>query len=81
MESIASAGLYFTTHGVNMSFVMPEFSSSRIINHHSHVNNDKGKPYICHEMLIGCALTVQLILLSDFKRQVLQWDGVNILMK
>ena len=37
-----AAGVYCTTHDVKVPFFMPEFSSSKIINHRLHVNNNKG---------------------------------------
>ena len=35
------AGMYCTTHDVKVPFCMPELSSSKIINHRFHVDNDK----------------------------------------
>ena len=32
-------------------------------------------------MIIGCEVMVQLGLLDDCKRKVLQWDGVTVTMK
>ena len=60
---------------------MPFFSSSKIIQHHFHVNNDKGELGIGYDMIIGRDLMLQLGLSNDFKCQVLQWDGVNVPMK
>ena len=57
---------------------MPEFSSSKIINHRFHVNNSKGKSGIGYGMIIGRDLMVQLGLAADFKCQVLQWDGPTV---
>ena len=60
---------------------MPEFSSSKIINHHFHVDNEKGESGIGYDMTIGCDLMVQLGLTADFKHQVLQWDGATVHLK
>ena len=60
---------------------MPEFSSSRIINHRFHVDNDKGESVIGYYMIIGHDLMVQLGLTAKFKRRVLQWDGATVNMK
>ena len=60
---------------------MPEFSSSNIINHHLHVNNDKGESEIGYVMIICRDLMVQLGLTAKFKCQILQWDGANVHMK
>ena len=60
---------------------MPEFSSSKIINHCFHVNNDKGESSIGHGMITGRDLIVQLGLTVKFKRQLLQWYGSTVNMK
>ena len=60
---------------------MPEFSSSKIINHCFHVNNDQGESGIGYDMIIGCDLMIQLCLTFDFKHQVLQWYGATVHMK
>ena len=52
-----------------------------MINHHFHVDNDKGDSGIGYYMIIGRDLMVQLGLTSKFKRQVLQWDGATVHMK
>ena len=36
------AGPYFMIHNVKMPFCMPDFSSSKIILHHFHFDNDEG---------------------------------------
>ena len=59
---------------------MQEFSSSKIISHHFHVENNEGKLGIGYDMIIGCDLMLQLGPLDDFKRQLLQWDGVTATM-
>ena len=53
-------------------FFVPEFSSSKIINHISHVDNDKVGSRIGYDMIIGRDLMVQLGLTAEFKRQVPQ---------
>ena len=68
-------------HDVKVTFCMPEFSSSKIIEHQFHVKNDKGKSGIGYDMIIGRDLMVQLGILSDFKCQLLQWDGTTVPMK
>ena len=73
--------MYCNTHDVKVPFCIPEFSSSNIINHLFHGNNDKGKSGIGYDMIIGRDLMVQLGLTADFKRQVLQWDGATVHMK
>ena len=60
---------------------MPEFSSSKIINHSFHIDNDKGESGIGYDMIIGRDLMVQLGLTSNFKRQILQWYGATVNMK
>ena len=62
-------------------FFMPEFSSINIIEHQFHVNNDKGESVIGYDMIIDHDLVVQLDLPADFKRQILQQDGVTVTMK
>ena len=60
---------------------MPGFSSSKIINHHFHIDNNKGKSGIGYDVIIGNDLLLHLGLTSKFKRQVLQWDGDAVHMK
>ena len=71
VEYGTSAGLYCTAHDVKVPFCMPDFSSSKIINHLFHVDNDKDESVIGYDMIIGRDLMVKLVLASDFKRQVL----------
>ena len=75
VEYITADGMYCTTHDV------PEFSSSKIIDHCFHVNKIEGGLGIGYDMIIGSYLMVQLCLAVDFKRQVLQWDGATLYMK
>ena len=81
VEYIKAAGLYCTKHGIKVDFCIPEFSSSKIIEHCFHIKNDKYESGIGYEMIIGRDLMVQLGLMSDLKSQVLQWYGVTVPMK
>ena len=81
VDYMMESGVYCTTHDVKVTFCMPEFSSSKITNHHFHVNNDTGESGIVNEMIKGSDLMVQLGLTSNFKRQILQWDGTALHMK
>ena len=76
-----AAGIYCNTHDVKVPFFMLELSSSKIINHHFHIDNDKGESGICYDMIIGHDRMVQLVLTTNLKRQVLQWDGDTVHMK
>ena len=60
---------------------MPEFSGSKIINHHFHVDNNEGESGIGYDIIIVRDMMVQLGLTANFKHQVLQWDGTNLHMK
>ena len=60
---------------------MPEFSSSKIILHQFQVDNNEGESEIGYDKIIGRELMVQLVLSIDFKSQVIQRDGVTVLMK
>ena len=60
---------------------MPELSSSKIINHQFHVYNDIGESGIGYDMVIGRDLMVQIGLMANFKRQVLQWDDATVHIK
>ena len=57
------------------------FSSSKIINHRFHVDNEKGESVIGYDMIIGRDLMVQLGVTDEFKHQVLQWNGNTVHMK
>ena len=76
-----SAAVYCTTCDVKVPFCMPEFSSSKKINHRFHVDNNKGESGIGSDMIIGRDLMVQLGLKDDFKCQVLQWDSYTVHIK
>ena len=73
--------VYCTTHYVKVPLFMPEFSSSKTINHCLHVDNYKGESVIGYNMIIIYDLMVQLGLTADFKHQVLQCDGATVHMK
>ena len=60
---------------------MPEFSRRNIILHRFRVNKNEGESGIGYNMIIGHGIVVQLGLLSDFKRKVLQWDEITVPMK
>ena len=60
---------------------MPELSKSKIMNHRFYVDNDKCELGIGYYMIIGRDLMVQLGLIANFKRQILQWDGATIHME
>ena len=72
VEYSTSAGLYCTAHDVKVDFCMPDFSSSKIIEHHFHVNNKNGELGIDYDMMTGRDMMVDLILSTNFKNQVLQ---------
>ena len=52
VEYRTAAVVYCTYHDVKLLFCMPEFSSSKIINHRFHVDNDKGESGIGYDMII-----------------------------
>ena len=81
VDYITTAGVYFTTHDVKVPFFMTEFSSSKIINHRFHIDNDKCESGIVYDMIIGRDLMVQLGLMANFNRQFLQWDGATFYIK
>ena len=60
---------------------MTEFSSSKIIEHHFHVDNRKVESSIVYAMIIGSDLMVQLGLAANFNHQVLQWYDATVPMK
>ena len=72
VEYIIADVVYLTTHDVKVPFCITSFSSSKVINHCFHVNNDKGESSIAYDMIIGCDLMVQIGLTADFKHQFLQ---------
>ena len=46
-----------------------------------YVDNNEVKSGIGYDMIIGCNLIVKIVLLDEFKRQVLQWDGATVPIK
>ena len=78
VEYGTAADVYCTMHDVKVPFCMPDFSSSKIINHRFHVGKDKGESVIGYDMIIIRDLIVQLGLTAEFKRQFLQWDGATV---
>ena len=59
-------------HDVKVTVFMKKFSSSNIMEHQFHVDNNKGESVIDYDMITCRDLMVKLGLLDDFKRQVLQ---------
>ena len=53
VEYSTAAGLYCTAHDAKVPFCMPEFSSSMIILHHFHVDNNEGEGVILYGIIIG----------------------------
>ena len=78
VEYSTATGLYCATHDSKVPFCMPYFSSSKIILHRFHVDNNEGESDIGYSIIIGRDLMVQLGLLADFKHQVLQWGGLTL---
>ena len=60
---------------------MPELSTSKIINHCFHVDNNKGELGIGYDIIIGCNLMLHIGLTANLKRQVLQCDDTTVHMK
>ena len=81
VEYGTAAGVYCMTHDVKVPFCMPNVSGRNIINHRLHVNNYKGESGLGYDMITGCDLMVQLGLMADFKRKLLQWDGATVHIK
>ena len=72
VDYVTAAGVYCTTRDFKVPFCMTEFSSSKIVNHRFHIDNNKGESGICYDIIMGRDLMVQLGLTANFKRQVLQ---------
>ena len=66
---------------VDLINFIPEFSSSKIIEHRSHSENKRVELGIGYDMIIFYDLMVKLDLLADYQRQLLQWDGITVPMK
>ena len=81
VEYSTDDGVYCATHDVQVTFFMPEFSSSKIINHSFHIDNNKGNSGIGYDMIIERDLMVYLGLTADFENQVLQCDSATVNMK
>ena len=60
---------------------MSELLISNIINHRWHVVKCKGELSMGYDIIIGHDMMVKLVLMDDFKRQVLQQDGATAAMK
>ena len=73
-----TTGKYFTTHDVKVKFCMQEFSSSKIILHRFHVDNNKGESGVGYNIIFGSGQMLQIELMANFKRQVLQWDSAAV---
>ena len=63
------------------NFTLHIYLSRKVISYHFHVDNDKSKSGIGYEMIIGHNLMLQLGLLAEFKRKVIQWDSVTVTTK
>ena len=60
---------------------MPDFSSSKIVSHKFHVDNNEGESVIGYEIVIGRDLMLQLGLSAKFKYQALKCYGFTVTMK
>ena len=80
-ECSTAEGLYCTRYGIKVPICILEFSRSKIILHHFHVDKNEGESVIGYSIIIIHDLMVQLGLFSSFKHQSLQWDGVTAPMK
>ena len=58
VEYSTDAVTYWTTHDVKVSLIMLEFSSSKIILHHFHDNNNEGELGVYYDIIIGRDLMV-----------------------
>ena len=70
-----ATGVYCTTHDVKLSFFMPYFYISNIINHCFHVDTNKGELGIGYAMIIDCDMMVQIDLTADLKCHTI--DGLD----
>ena len=66
VEYITAADVYCTTPDIKLTFCMPEFCSSKIINHRFHVNKNKGESGIGYDIIIDRDLMVQISLTAKF---------------
>ena len=66
------------SHDVKVPLCIPEFSISKIINHRFHSERGKGQSSIGYDMIIDHDLMVELGLLANFKRQLLQQEGTTV---
>ena len=72
VEYSTIAGPYYITHNIKVPFCMPEFSISKIILYHFHVDNNEGESGIVYDMIIVFDLMLQLGLSDNFRCQLLQ---------
>ena len=72
VEYSTAAGLYHMTYDVKLEFYMSEISSSNIILHQFHVDNNEGESGNGYGMIIGRNLMVKIVLSAEFNFQVLQ---------
>ena len=74
-------GPYTTTHDMNIPFIVPQFSSRKIIMHLFHLYHlwvDEG---VVYDIIIVHDLMVKLSLKSEFGCRVLEWDDTVVFMK
>ena len=57
---------------------MSEFSSRKIVLHQFNVEKNEGESGIGYYTIIVIYLTVQIGLVADFKRRVLEWDKTAV---
>ena len=78
VEYSTAAGVYWKAYEVKMPICTLDFSSSKIINHHFNVDNNKGDLGIGYYRIIGHDLMVKLGLMANFKRHVLQGYSTTV---
>ena len=67
VEYSTATGVYSSTHDDKVHFSMLQFSSSKIINHWFHVDNEKLKSGIGYDMIIVHDLKLQLGITESLK--------------
>ena len=60
VEYSKDSGTYCMAHDVKVTFYIVDFSSSKIISHQFHINNNEGKLVIAYAMIIDRELMVKL---------------------
>ena len=73
-----AGGDYSTKHDVKINFTLPEFSSSKIITHRFHIDDDRKHNNLGYDMIIGQDIMRKIGCITDYNKGTLIWNDTTV---